>query len=101
MDILATLNQFGFEKPILVAERLGCVAALVLAAWNPGRIACLVLIDPTYDAPPAFADSIEARALRDCPPDWPSLRAAVQCPIVEVRWDGATIENLWTHVQIP
>jgi len=100
MVILATLNQFGFEKPILVGERLGCAAALVLAAWNPGRIARLVMIDLS-DEPRSAQDSLEARALRECPPNWPALRAAVQCPIVEVRWDGATIENLWTHLQIP
>ena len=100
VDILGTLEQFGFEEPILVGEGLGCVAALLLAAWHPRRVARLVMIDPIY-APSSVQNSLEARALRDCPPDWASIRAAVQCPIVEVRWDSATVENLKQYLQIP
>jgi pimeloyl-ACP methyl ester carboxylesterase len=98
MDILATLDQFGFDKPILVGERLGSLAAVLLAAWYPGRVARLVLIDATYTAQ---GSSPEARSLSDCPPDWPSIRGAVQCPIVEVRWDSATLDNLKQYLQIP
>jgi pimeloyl-ACP methyl ester carboxylesterase len=92
MDLLATLDQFGFVAPILIGERLGCVAALLVAAWHRGRVAGLVLIDPTYD-PPA-SDSIEARALRDCPPDWPTLRKAVQCPVLVLRGNTPVMEPL-------
>ena len=98
MDILGFLDQFGLEKPILVGERLGSVAAVLLAAWHPGRVARLVLIDATYVAQ---GSSPEARSLKDCPPDWPSIRGAVQCPIVEVRWDSATVDNLKQYLQIP
>ena len=60
-DLLAMLDQFGFATPVLVAERLGCVAALLVAAWHAdGRVAGLVLIDPTYDPP--RSDGMEARA---------------------------------------
>jgi len=101
-DVLGTLDQFGFESPILVGERLGCVAALVLAAWHPGRVARLALIDPTYAAPPAYGSAVEARALRDCPPDWPSLRSAVQCPMLELRWTEAAAEqDLQLFLRLP
>jgi pimeloyl-ACP methyl ester carboxylesterase len=82
-DLLATLDQFGFAQPIVVGERLGCAAALLVAAWHAGRVARLVLIDPTFDAP--ASDSIAARALRDCPPDLAALRRAILCPVLEVR----------------
>src|SRR5438105_3523138 len=98
MDILATLDQFGFDKPILVGERLGSVAAVLLAVWHPTRVARLVLIDATYAAQ---GSSVEARALRDCPPDWSALRSAVQCPVLDMRWNSAAVEALQAFVQIP
>jgi pimeloyl-ACP methyl ester carboxylesterase len=102
IDILGTLDQFGFESPILVGERLGCVAALLVAAWHPGRIARLVLIDPTYDAPLTNGNSIEAQALRDCPPAWSALRSAVQCKVLVVRWtEAADGKDLQTFLRLP
>jgi len=98
MDILATLDQFGFEQPILVGERLGCVAALLLAAWHPTRVERLVLIDATYVAQ---GNSLEARSLRDCPPGWTTMRAAVHCPVLEVPWNTMAIEAVRTLLQIP
>jgi pimeloyl-ACP methyl ester carboxylesterase len=101
-DLLAMLVQFGFAAPVLVGDKLGCVAALLVAAWHPGRVGRLVLIDPTYDAPPAHADSIEARALSDCPPDWPSLRGAVQCAVLVRRWhDASDAHGLEAFLQLP
>jgi pimeloyl-ACP methyl ester carboxylesterase len=100
-DVLATLDQFGFLSPVLIGERLGCVAALLIAAWHPDRVASLVLVDPTYTAPPEHASSVEARALRDCPPDWPSLHAAVHCPVLVLHWDDAGVERLQTFLQLP
>jgi pimeloyl-ACP methyl ester carboxylesterase len=101
VELVATLDQFGFEKPVLLGERLGCVAALLLAAWHPGRVARLVLIHPTYDAPLAFENTIEARSLRDCPPDWPSLRNAVHCPVLELAWTEASLNDLQTFLPLP
>jgi pimeloyl-ACP methyl ester carboxylesterase len=95
-DLLATLDQFGFVAPILIGERLGCLSALLIAAWHRGRLAGLVLIDPTYDPPPF--DSIQARALRDCPPDWPALRKAVTCPVLVLRWGNAALDQLETFL---
>lgn len=91
-DILATFDQFGFLSPVLVAERLGCVPAMLVAAWHAGRIAGLVLLDPTCDPP--LSDGIEARALRDCPPDWAALRHAVSCPVVILRWNALALDRL-------
>jgi pimeloyl-ACP methyl ester carboxylesterase len=83
IDLVGVLSQFGFDAPILLGERLGCVASLIVAAWYPGRMAGLVLIDPT-DAAPA-QPGIEARALRDCPPNWTALRNEVACPVLVAR----------------
>ena len=81
VDLLGVLSQFGFRAPVLMGERLGCVTALVAAAWSPHRVAGLILFDPVYDTP--RSESLAARALRDCPPDWPALRSAVRCPVLE------------------
>jgi pimeloyl-ACP methyl ester carboxylesterase len=99
-DVLATLDQFGFDEPIVVGERLGCVAALLLAAWHPGRAARLVLIAATFAALSHW-DSVEARALRDCPPNMTTLRAAIQGPLLEIAWNAATVDNLNQFLQIP
>jgi pimeloyl-ACP methyl ester carboxylesterase len=79
-DVLGFLDQFGFDSPTLIGEGLGRVAALVVAAWHSTRVGRLVLVEQSDDPPP---DTLEARALHDCPPDWPRLRAAVRCPILE------------------
>jgi pimeloyl-ACP methyl ester carboxylesterase len=81
LDLIGVLSQFGFRTPVLLGERLGCVTALVAAAWYPDRVAGLVLVDPLYEAPQS--EDMAARALRDCPPDWPSVRAALRCPVLE------------------
>jgi pimeloyl-ACP methyl ester carboxylesterase len=100
-DLLATLDQFGFERPVLVGERLGCVAALLVAAWYPHRVAGLVLIvaaalDPeslnSTEVPQTADGFLRARALKDCPPDWGSLRAAVECPVLELSRHATAVE---------
>jgi pimeloyl-ACP methyl ester carboxylesterase len=102
VDLRATLEQFGFAAPILIGERLGCIAALLVAAWYPDVIGRLVLVDPVYEASPLHELTIEARALRECPPDWPSLRSSVHCPVQVVRWtDRLGAEDLRGFLQIP
>jgi pimeloyl-ACP methyl ester carboxylesterase len=91
VDLVAVLRQFGFVAPVLVGERLGCVVALLVGAWYPERVAGLILVDAEFATPPG--DSTEARALRDCPPDWPRLRQAVRCPVLEVSSSAASLPN--------
>jgi pimeloyl-ACP methyl ester carboxylesterase len=91
-DLLAALDQFGFETPVLVAEGLGCVAALLVAAWHTRRVAGLVLIDPTYDPP--LSDGIAARAVKDCPPDWGALRRAVTCAVLVLQRSSAAVAGV-------
>ena len=80
-DLLGVLRQFGFPTPVVLGEGLGCLVALILAAWYPTHVGALILLEPKYDPPPG--ESSEARALRDCPPDVARLRARVQCPVIE------------------
>lgn len=80
-ELLGALDQFGFTTSVLLGERLGCVPALVLAAWYPERCSGLVLFEPSYDTQ---GEGIAARALRDCPPDVTALRSAVVCPTLIV-----------------
>jgi pimeloyl-ACP methyl ester carboxylesterase len=96
-DLLGTLDQFGFADPVLVGERLGCVTALLVAAWHPGRVGRLVLVDSTCDPPET--DGLVARALRDCPPDWPSLRKAVRCRVLTVGWDSDAVARIEHFLQ--
>jgi pimeloyl-ACP methyl ester carboxylesterase len=112
-DLLAVLDQFGFDSPILIGEGLGCVAALLVAAWHPKRVGRLALIQPTYAAKPAptaspaphaqtmpavpaapAARSVLVRSLHDCPPDWLTLRQAVDCPVLDLPWSANAIPEL-------
>jgi pimeloyl-ACP methyl ester carboxylesterase len=81
VDLVGVLSQFGFRTPVLVGERLGCVTALLAAAWYPERVAGLILVEPVFEARPA--DTLAARALAECPPDVARLRAAVRCAVLE------------------
>lgn len=88
-DLEGVLNQFGFEHIVLVAEGQSCASALLLAAWYPHRVSTLVLVDP--DIGPPAGDSLTARSLRECPPDWPRLRELASCSIVELAGDSPTL----------
>lgn len=59
---------------------MGCVTALVLAAWYPEHVRRVVLVNPRYTLE---GDSVEARALRECPPDWDAIRKVTSA--VEAR----------------
>jgi len=85
------LTQFGFEHIVLAAEGLSCASALLLAAWYPHRVGALALIDP--DIGPPTGNSLAARSLRECPPDWDGLRQRLQCPVVEFAGDSPTLAS--------
>ena len=88
-DLEGVLTQFGFEHIVLAAEGLSCTSALLLAAWYPRRVAAMALIDP--DLRPPTGDSLTARSLRECPPDWPRLRELARCTIVELAGDSPSL----------
>jgi pimeloyl-ACP methyl ester carboxylesterase len=77
-DIREFIVQFGFERVEVVADGLGCVIALLVAAWCPTCIAHVRLVNPRFEAEGA---SLFARSLRECPPDWARIRAAIACPV--------------------
>jgi pimeloyl-ACP methyl ester carboxylesterase len=79
-DVVEFLRQFGFVSPVLVGEGLGCLTSLIVAAWFPTQAGALILMDARFDA---VGDGVEARSLRDCPPDIAALRGAVRCPVFE------------------
>jgi len=80
--LLALIDQFGFTDVTLVGERLGCFTALLTAAWRPERTGRLVLIEPVYAA--ASSETLFARSLSDCPPNWTALRQSLGCPLLEL-----------------
>jgi pimeloyl-ACP methyl ester carboxylesterase len=82
LDVDGVLRQFGFESATLVGEGLGCVMALVVAAWYPDHVGRLILLAPKWES---LEDSIEARALHECPPDLRALRARVRCQVIEAQ----------------
>jgi pimeloyl-ACP methyl ester carboxylesterase len=91
-DVLALLDTFGFRAPVLVGEGLGCVAALLVGAWYPGRVAGLVLVRPRYAAPPS--EGVRSLALLDCPPDLPRLRARITCPVLVEDSVAAVVQGI-------
>jgi pimeloyl-ACP methyl ester carboxylesterase len=76
-DLQRVLLQFGFLKPVLISSGLGAVVIQLLAAWYAALVEAVVVVDP-LDAAPA-AESVAARSLRDCPPDWAALTARLRC----------------------
>jgi len=87
------LDAFGFRAPVLVGEGLGCVAAVLVAAWHSGRIAGLVLVEPIYETPRSEGD-VRAYALIDCPPDWAGLRARLTCPVLVLSAAETIVEQV-------
>jgi pimeloyl-ACP methyl ester carboxylesterase len=100
-DLVGVMSQFGLYGAAIVAEGLGCAAALVLAAWHPERVAALALIDRRFEI---AGDSFAARSLRDCPPDWTRLRRDLGCSVVELTADqpdlGIQVER-WLSGRVP
>jgi pimeloyl-ACP methyl ester carboxylesterase len=85
LDLEGALGQFGFERIVLVAEGLGSISALLLAAWYPLRVGALSLVDPVLNAPEG--ETLFARSLRDCP----MVRPPVECPVVELAGRSPTL----------
>jgi len=71
-DIRRAMQQFGFADTVLLSSGGGACIVLPLASWYPRLVNSVLLIDPCYE-PPAH-DSLTARSLRDCPPDWERLQ---------------------------
>jgi pimeloyl-ACP methyl ester carboxylesterase len=94
MDLHGVLAQFGFEQAVLAAEGLGCVVALLLAAWFPKRVSALALIDPRFDAPQD--ETLLARSLRDCP----VVRPAMETRVVEVAGNSPTLVGVLEQLLI-
>ena len=90
-DLLGVLNQFGFENTVLVGEGLGCLTALVVAAWYPEQVGRLILVQPCWHA---SDNTPEGWALRDCPPDLDSLRQRVRCQVNEVSGAEQVVATL-------
>jgi pimeloyl-ACP methyl ester carboxylesterase len=91
-DVLALLDTFGFRAPVLVGEGLGCVAALIVAAWYAERVAGLVLVSPRSAAPPS--ETVRSLALLDCPPDLPRLHARITCPVLVEDSVAALVQGI-------
>ncbi len=71
MDLLALLDQFGFGSPVLLGEGLGCLTALLVAAWFPTRVSGLILVNQTSEA------------------DVAALRQRLTCPLLALpAWDA-------------
>jgi pimeloyl-ACP methyl ester carboxylesterase len=79
-DVLGVMDQFGFLHAIVVAEGVACVTALLLATWYSQHVGRVVLVQPRFALD---GKSLQARALRDCPPDCVRLRADLKCPVEE------------------
>jgi pimeloyl-ACP methyl ester carboxylesterase len=90
-ELLGVLQQFGFVRPVLIGERRGCLPVVLLAAWYPWCVGRVILVDPTCEPP--TGESVEARALRVCPPDWPALRGLLTCHVLQLRIDDPAVAS--------
>jgi pimeloyl-ACP methyl ester carboxylesterase len=88
-DLAGVLRQFGFPRAVLLGEGLGCLHVLIVAAWYPELAWRIILVEPTGVT--ATGASLEARALRDCPPDMTNLRRGVSCAVLELAADDPAL----------
>jgi pimeloyl-ACP methyl ester carboxylesterase len=88
-DAAGFLAAFGFERPVLLAEGVGCIAALLVATWHASLVAGVVLVDPKAEAPLGLA----GRGLRECPVDLARLRAGSSTPLIELADLEAFLET--------
>jgi pimeloyl-ACP methyl ester carboxylesterase len=94
-DLLGFLNTFGFLKPVLLSEGRACIAAVLVAVWQPTRVAGIVMVNPD-PRPPCDLTGLAARGLRECPPDWTTLTNSVSCPLLTL--DGLAIDAVEAFV---
>jgi pimeloyl-ACP methyl ester carboxylesterase len=87
-DLEGLFAQLGLDRVTVLAEGTGCATAVLLAAWHPERVGALLLIDATR---PAEGDAMMARSLRECPPDWSTVRLALNCAVVELAGTSPTL----------
>lgn len=73
-DLLSLLDQFGFERAVLVGHSYGAVIALMAAAWCPERIRGLVLVDGGAPIPRATHETV-ARIIATLDAVYPSLES--------------------------
>jgi hypothetical protein len=64
---------------------------VLIGAWHPHGVSGLILVDPSVTSPPGERESLGARSLRECPPDWTALRASLKCDVLEVHGDDPTL----------
>jgi pimeloyl-ACP methyl ester carboxylesterase len=91
LDVSTFLDAFGFDHPVVLAEGIGCVAALLAATWHPHRVAALLLVEPSAATP---RPGLPGRGLRECPPDLAALRAALSVPEIALADLAGFLESL-------
>lgn len=60
-DLLAVLDHFGLERPVLVGHSLGAYVVARLAAEHPGRVSAALLVDGGLTAP--LPDGVDPQAV--------------------------------------
>lgn len=75
-DLLSILDQFGFDRAVLVGHSYGAVIALLAAAWCPERVRGLVLVDGGTQIPRATHETV-TRILATLDAVYPSLDAYI------------------------
>jgi pimeloyl-ACP methyl ester carboxylesterase len=93
-ELVRLLDTFGFlHGVVLLGSGLASGVALLVAAWYPGRLAGLVLVNfqprltraRRLKIAALAADQPAWRAWLDAPPAWRRLEARVTCPVLRVR----------------
>jgi pimeloyl-ACP methyl ester carboxylesterase len=63
-DLLAVLDHLGWARASLVGHSMGGHNALAFAAWHPGRVGALVVLDARPSVPPERLGQMRERGLR-------------------------------------
>ena len=65
--LVARLDAAGLDRPVLLANSLGCQVVVDLALRHPARLSCAILVGPTGDPEAAGLPGMVGRLLLDVP----------------------------------
>jgi pimeloyl-ACP methyl ester carboxylesterase len=63
-DVVGVLDALGWESAVLIGHSMGGHNAIGCAAWHPGRVRALVIVDSRPAIPPERLDQMKERGAR-------------------------------------
>lgn len=97
-DAAALIEALNLRQPAVLGHSLGGYTALLLAAWYPERVGCLLMEDPPFSPPPTPESEAEReQRMRD----WANnLREQQAQSLEELRASGHSRSPQWSAAEL-